>query len=140
MSSGDASSESSGDQLPEVPLNDSEDDSADEYESSSNGEEELEDWVEPEDNVWPVQGEPFNPKGWYGRLVVPVGKAWLWCKQSHQHAADLYRAQANGEMGYHVKQVLKENKAKYRSLRRDLKPYRIHGNHWERFTLHVNEL
>jgi len=89
---------------------------------------------------WPQQEGDFTAKGWYNHLVIPAARSWVWCKQSHYHALDLYRSSAQGEKAFQVKQTYKDNKARYGFLRKEVNPRRVNGNHWVRFTLHASEL
>lgn len=88
---------------------------------------------------WPVQPE-FDVKGWYGDLVVPMGRSWLWCKQAHNHGIDLLRAHGHGELAYHAKTVFEDNKARHTALVDQVNTHRLIGNNWQRFSLHINEL
>jgi len=91
------------------------------------------------DAVWPRQ-EEYDESGWYGRLVVPIARSWTWCKQSHNHAIDLFRASGQGELAYNAKQVFNDNKARYHFLTNQVNPKRINDGHWQRFALHISEL
>jgi len=45
-----------------------------------------------------------------------------------------------GEKAFHAQQIYKDNKKRWQSLTKTIAPRRINGNHWLRFSLHINEL
>lgn len=82
----------------------------------------------------------FDDDLWYNRIVLPVARNWLWCKQSHMHALDLYRARREDEKAAAVKAAFKSNKDAFKDVRKTLNPRRKHENKWLRFTLHQSEM
>ena len=76
---------------------------------------------------------------WYDQIVIPVARNWLWCKQSHLHALDLYRSRREHEKARTVRHAFKENRVAFGHVRKNLNPRRKNANQWLRFTLHQNE-
>jgi hypothetical protein len=76
---------------------------------------------------------------WYDQLVIPIARNWLWCKQSHLHALDLYRSRRENEKARTVRHAFKENKKAFGAVRKNLNPRRKNANQWLRFTLHQSE-
>lgn len=71
--------------------------------------------------------------------MIPVARNWLWCKQSHLHALDLYRARREHEKAKTVRAAFKDNRKAFKEVRQNLNPRRKKVNQWLRFQLHENE-
>jgi len=87
----------------------------------------------------PSEDGSFPDDKWYGRLVIPVARNWLWCKQSHLHVLDLYRSRREHERAQVVREAFKDNRQAWKSVRQNLNPRRKKVNRWLRFQLHENE-
>lgn len=87
----------------------------------------------------PSTDDTFPDDKWYSRVVIPVARNWLWCKQSHMHALDLYRSRREHEKAKTVRAAFKDNRKAFKSVRQNLNPRRKKINRWLRFQLHENE-
>lgn len=80
----------------------------------------------------PSEDDTFPDDKWYGRVVIPVARNWLWCKQSHLHVLDLYRSRREHEKAQTVREAFKDNRQAWKSVRQNLNPRRKNDNKWLR--------
>jgi hypothetical protein len=86
-----------------------------------------------------ITDDYLQNNAWYDQIVIPVARNWLWCKQSHLHALDLYRSRREHEKARTVRAAFKQNREAFGAVRKNLNPRRKNANQWLRFTLHQNE-